>query len=74
MTVISVAKVRSILHQSAPKQQESVRLGAGVQLEFAADDHRVNCSYGGGVLLLLAHLGLRLGVGRFVQGVRPRWH
>ena len=41
MTVVSVAKVRSILHQSAPKQQASVRLGAGVQLEFAADDHRV---------------------------------
>ena len=41
MSVISVAKVRSILHQSAPKQQESVRLGAGVQLEFAADEHRV---------------------------------
>ena len=40
-SVISVAKVRSILHQSAPKQQESVRLGAGVQLEFAADDHRI---------------------------------
>lgn len=41
MTVISVAKVRSILHQSAPKHQESVPLGGGVQLEFAADDHRV---------------------------------
>ena len=41
MSVLSVAKVRSILHQSAPKQQESVRLGAGVQLEFAADDHRI---------------------------------
>ena len=40
MSVVPASRIKSVLHQSTPRQQDAVKLGEGVQLEFQTEEAR----------------------------------
>ena len=40
MSVVPASRIKSVLHQATPRQQDAVKLGEGIQLEFHTEEAR----------------------------------
>ena len=40
MSVVPASRIKSVLHQATPRQQDAVKLGEGIQLEFHTEESR----------------------------------